>query len=225
MEYSDEIIEHVVEAKNDRKKMNELIESYRLLIASEISKIQNSYIDPFDDELMSIGMMAFYEAVKSYNPSKGAFVSLARTIIRHRVVDFYRKEKKSIIRNKIYLNDIEINKKSLSIFNEESAKYERIVAIKEFSKILSEWNINFSKLADASPKSKKLKSLYKEMAKYLYDDSNLIEEIKKYKRLPIQILVDKFQVNRKKVERGRIFIISCIILMDEKYKVINDYVK
>jgi len=45
-----------------------------------------------DDEL-SIALMAFVEAIRSYDVSKGNFLSFSQNVIKRRIIDYYRKEK------------------------------------------------------------------------------------------------------------------------------------
>ena len=62
-------------------------------IRSETAKFLKRDPSPEDDEL-SIAMFAFYEAIRSYSPIKGAFLKYAALQIRSRLIDNYRKERR-----------------------------------------------------------------------------------------------------------------------------------
>ncbi|MFA5527113.1 MAG: sigma factor [Peptostreptococcales bacterium] len=225
MEQYSELTELVLKAKNNEDELNLLIHKYKPFIASELSKIENKSIDSSSDELMTTGMLAFAEAVQGYNREKGAFINLARIIIRQRVIDYYRKEKANPVYGAIDENHMEVNEKSVEKYYEQMDKDKRVEVIHEYKKELSYWNVDFIELAKSSPKSKKLKDLYKEMSRYIYEHCELLVEVKKNKRLPIQKLSDVYGVNRKKIERGRSFIIACMILMDPRFIYLSDYIE
>ena len=224
MEHYDELTELVLRAKNNDDEINLLIQKYKPFIASELSKVKNKSVDS-SDELMTTGMLAFAEAVKSYNQDKGAFITLAKTIIRQRVIDHYRKEKSNFSYNTMDVDEFEMDAKSINIYHTQIEKEKRVEVIHEYKEELSCWNIDFIELTKASPKSKKLKDLYKEMGRYIYNNFEILDDVKKNKRLPIQILSEVYSINRKKIERGRSFIIACIVLMDPKFKCLSDYVE
>ena len=102
---------------------------------------------------------------------------------------------------------------------------EMIWVIREFEKELLTWEIQLADLVKLSPKSQKNKVKLQNMARFLYEHKELNGQIRKNKRLPIQILENQFKVNRKKIERRRIYILACFILLDDRYFYINDYVK
>lgn len=225
MEQSNELTELVLKAKNNEDEMNLLIQKYKPFIASELSKIENKSIDSHHDELMTTGMLAFTEAVRGYNQNKGTFINLARIIIRQRVIDYYRKEKSDVACGTIDDSNTEMNEKSIEIYYEQIDKEKRVEVIHEYKEELSCWNVDFIELARCSPKSKKLKDLYKEMGRYIYEHCELLIEVKRNKRIPIQKLSEVYGVNRKKIERGRSFIIACMILMDPRFIHLSDYIE
>ena len=91
---SHQIITQVYQAKEDSRAADALIASYMPFIKSETAKFLNRPPDQSDDEL-SIAMFAFYEAIRSYSKSRGAFLSFASMQIKSRLIDQYRKEKRN----------------------------------------------------------------------------------------------------------------------------------
>lgn len=77
--------ERAAVAAKDKKLKNELIGEYRNFILSSASKTLKRAITDSDDEFMT-AMIAFNEAIDSYDQSKGKFLSFASIIIRNRLI-------------------------------------------------------------------------------------------------------------------------------------------
>ena len=56
------------------------------------SKYAGFLVTRSDDEF-SIALLAFYEAVKHYDPAGGSFGAFASLVIRHRLADYYRSQR------------------------------------------------------------------------------------------------------------------------------------
>ena len=87
----DELEQKVLAAKADEQIFNELVESHKGWMLRIAHETTHRYITDSDDE-WSIALMAFSEAVKSYEADKGSFRGLAAMVIRRRIVDYLRKE-------------------------------------------------------------------------------------------------------------------------------------
>ncbi|NYC94378.1 sigma factor [Clostridium acetobutylicum] len=67
--------DRIQKAKESKEELNRLIQEYKPFIASLLQKKTGKYLQyGYDDEL-SIGMIAFEEAVESYDRNKGKFLS------------------------------------------------------------------------------------------------------------------------------------------------------
>ena len=88
------LIRQVCEAKKDMAAADRLIREYLPFIKTETAKyLKRPPIEGNDDEL-SIAMIAFHEAILRYSKSKGAFLPYASVLIKNRLIDYTRKEKK-----------------------------------------------------------------------------------------------------------------------------------
>ena len=88
------IVTQVYAAKTDPDAADALIGQYTGFIRSETAKfIHTAPEDGHEDEL-SIAMLAFYEAILSYEKTRGAFLPYAARAIRSRLIDYYRSEKR-----------------------------------------------------------------------------------------------------------------------------------
>ncbi len=89
-----EIVKQVYAAKEDVRAADELVRQYLPFIKSETAKFLGRIpVEGRDDEL-GIAMFAFHESAMAYSRGKGAFLKLAATAIRNRLIDYRRKEQR-----------------------------------------------------------------------------------------------------------------------------------
>ncbi|MBI6873640.1 RNA polymerase sigma-I factor [Clostridium aciditolerans] len=225
--------ERVEKAKKDKEELNKLIEIYKPFIASTIQKKTGRFLQyGYDDEL-TIGMMAFKEAVDSYDKNKGKFLNFAKMVINLRCIDYYRKNEK--YKEMIYLQGLyesenevacsQIENKAIEEYKNQEENKMRKLEIQEYEKELKKWGIEFLELVQASPKQEKLKNLYKEVAQFIVRESDVLDNLVSTKRLPIKEIQQNIPIHRKKIERGRIYIIALVIVLIGDYKFIREYIE
>jgi RNA polymerase sigma factor len=180
---------------------------------------------------LSIALMAFVEAINSYDSEKGNFLSFSRNVIRRRVIDYFRKEKKH--ESDIYINDYmkdeeeEIDltvDKSIEVYSKEELAEYRRYELEQLKKELEEWEISFFELVNLSPKHDKTKRLYSEIISFLLSRQDMIKQIMEKKFIPLAELEKNLKIPRKKMERGRKYIIAVLIISTGDYEFIKDYV-
>jgi RNA polymerase sigma factor len=157
------INERVESIKNDEYGINKFIEEYRPFIASCVEKIVGRYVVYGQDDELSIALIAFSEAIKSFDSSKGNFLSFAQNVIKRRIIDYYRKESK--YNNTVYLaqyyneeDEEDYDHTAEKAFDEykdgEVSQYRRL-EIEQLKEELKEWGISFFELPNVSPKHKR----------------------------------------------------------------------
>ena len=228
MRYIDDRVESI---KDDIEEINQFVEEYKPFIASCTEKIIGRYVRYGEDDELSIGLSAFVEAIKSFNSNKGSFLSFANAVIRRRLIDYYRKEKRHL--KPVYLSDytnefgeeidlttqMSVEKHSI----DEISNYRRL-ELEELKKELSEWGISFFDLAKSSPKQGKTREMCSHIAKFLISSPELIKTIKQKKYLPIIEIESNLNIPRKSIERVRKYLIAVIIVLTGDYQYIKDYV-
>lgn len=229
---SSKLQEEVLEVKKGSMDINIFIEKYQPFIFSTIKELKGRYIDE-SDELSTVGMLAFKEAVDSFDPAKGNFYSFAKKVIKLRLIDHYRKNKKrkdnviSILEDREYknkLSKIEQEKAFDQYLIEEETKLRR-EEIKEYVQELKEYDINLKELEKLSPRKKKLKEMYYNSADYIAEDEDLYKNFIESHRLPAKELSENLKINRKQLDRGRKYIISLVILKKGNYEMLAEYIK
>ncbi|MEG0326111.1 MAG: sigma factor, partial [Cellulosilyticaceae bacterium] len=68
------------------RDINEVIEGYMPMIIKTISDTTGKYVSAENSEELSIGLMAFIEAIERYEEERGEFTSFAKLIIKSRVI-------------------------------------------------------------------------------------------------------------------------------------------
>jgi RNA polymerase sigma factor len=219
--------DRVIRSRKDPQKKDLLIKQFKPFIASVIQKRLGKFLSYGVDEELSVGLLAFNEAINSYNIDKGKFLSFSRLVITNRIIDYYRKQSSQSHANSSY-DDAEdettanlIDKKSVEQFTLQSELEDKKSEIIEYSHELSQWGINFSELEKISPKQDNLRKEYINCAKLIVSNKIMLDELLRTRRLPIKNIVNVMPLHRKKIERGRIYIIALVIAIMKKYSFIE----
>jgi RNA polymerase sigma factor len=184
------------------------------------SRTCGRYIDESDEEA-SIARMSILEAFHSYDPDKGYFLVYLGRVIRNRLIDFKRSEKR---KKSLFLEDLGL--RDDMVFHTEDDAIEKMVEelaraqeIEKFKEILSSFDIKFCELAASSPRQSKTREITKKICWVIAMDEVLQAYLLKKRKLPIKMLEEKKRYNRKLLDRYRKYIIagSLIIIYDLTY--------
>ncbi len=104
-----------------------------------------------------------------------------------------------------------LDKKSMEKYTLENEEDSRKLEVIEYACLLKNWNIGFNELVRISPKKDTLRQEYKNAARAIIDNDNILNELMRTKRLPIQEIEKILKIHRKKLERGRIYIIAIVL--------------
>lgn len=180
------------------------------------SRTCGRYIDESDEEA-SIARMSILEAFHSYQPDKGYILVYIGRVIRHRLIDFKRSEKR---KKSLFLEDL--RQSNDAAFQTEDEAIEKIIdelaraqEIERFKEILNSFDIKFDELVAASPRHNKTREITKKICWVIATDQALQTFLLEKRKLPVKILEEK-NYNRKLLERYRKYIIagSLIIIYD-----------
>ena len=216
MIYSQSLENRVIEVRGDNFKSSKLISEFMPFIASVAQKRAGRFLEFGVDEELSIGLSAFKEAMDSYDIKRGKFLSFARLVINMRLIDFYRKQTKQRTfsmnsGNPYAAGFTDADAGSIAQYEIDEEKEKRILEIIEYRTELEKWGINFEELAEISPSSESLREEYKEVARTIVRNNGILKTLLETKRLPLKEIEDIMWVHRKKLERGRIYIIAMVL--------------
>ncbi|HYF82190.1 MAG TPA: RNA polymerase sigma-I factor [Clostridia bacterium] len=230
------INERVMHIKLTKDEKNTFIEEYRPFIAAAVEKVTGRYVSYGQDEELSIALMAFDEAIIHYDQQKGNFLSFAQNIIRKRLIDYYRKEKKHQVIT--YMNEFSTEEAGAEeVFDyviaaeEAQDKYyqeeinqlrrQELVQLKEE---LSTWGLKLDDVAKSSPKHIGTKSSYLDIVKYIIDRPELVKKIKAKLYLPIAEIEEGTKLPRKTIERSRNYVVAAMIILTGDYYCIREFI-
>ncbi|MDR1815584.1 MAG: hypothetical protein LBR00_02740 [Clostridiales Family XIII bacterium] len=177
------------------------------------------------DELVSVGLSAFHEALRTYDVAKGHFYPFAEMIIRRRLIDETRRHAKD--GNVIFLGDIgsepdreegtpdyarPLDRASIDNHAKETDRQLLADEIQRYSKALSAHGLSFRDLVTHSPKHAALRQTYDRMLRAILSDAELVGSILEKHVFPVKKIEIATKIPRKKIERARIYMIGAVII-------------
>ena len=214
--------ERAVRAKQNEEEFERLFGEYRPFI---LGCVYNNGFGRDQDDI-GLAISAFYEAVKTYQITKGSFLSFAGTVIRCRLIDKQRK----ILQNSKYTVSGEeadmqiedhIHRQQREVIEHQQ---DRRLEIQDFLKELHNWGIDVDDLSSASPRHRNTRNLCSQAVNIMLDDTELRVYINDKKRLPIKELAQKLNVTVKMLEKHRRYLIAAFLIHSGDYPYLKEYV-
>ncbi len=231
MKNEHQIVKSVYTAKDSSQAADNLIREYIPFILSEASKSMSRYCTEQDDEF-SIAMFAFYEAIMGYERERGAFLSYASMLIRNRIIDYIRKEKRHGGVISLYTEAGDDERTIMDDLVDEQDYYEESATreatrqeIEELSALISEYGVSFSDVADNSPKQERTLEACAQAIRYGASDKELLQKLTRTKKLPMNELVQGCGIDRKTLERHRKYILVMLLLHTNGYEIIRGHLR
>lgn len=223
-----------VEAAKDQQLLNQFIKQNEKFILKSVVAVTHHYISSSDDE-WSIALLAFTQAVESYQFDKGSFYSFAELIIRRRLIDYIRKEQKHkveiSVNPSVFDTDPEENEEDvaihLAVAKQVSSKENTSIKdeIEVANETFSHYGFSFFDLTDCSPHAKKTKLSCAKVVVYIVSNPILIKQLRSSKQLPLKIIEKNTKVPRKLLERHRKYIIAAVEILSGEYPNLAEYMQ
>jgi len=224
------VIALVLKAQKDSEAADKFIKQYVPFVKAETSKFTAHSIFGNEDEY-SIALFAFYEALMSFNPNKGAFFSFARTAIRNRLIDYSRKENKHTMvvslnekvnedEDKTLEETIKDDRNEIEEFVIRSAAK---VEMEEFSTNLAEYGLTLSDIADNCPKQERTFTACMKVLDYAISNPTIFDHLLLTKKLPISTLVKGAGVDKKTLERQRKYLLGILLAYTNGFEIIRGH--
>ena len=225
------IVKKVYDAKSDMPIADELIKEYMPFIKSETSKFLHR-VPTYDDDELSISMIAFHEAIRSYSRTRGSFLKYASVIIKNRLIDYARKEQKQ---SGVLSIEMLGEERETSVENnmpdekDEIAEYEMRDATKseivELVRQMEPFGVSLSDVADNCPKQQKTIKACADAIEYAKQHPELLDEFLRTKRLPMAELTKGSGAERKTLERHRKYLVALLLIYTNGYEIIRGHIK
>ena len=200
----------------------DLIRSHKAFIARVSSKVCSRYLTWDNDDELSIALVAFNEAIDSFDPHGGAcFHSFVQMVIRRRLVDYFRKEGKHqhLSFSPINSEDEELSRYALDTSLEqyqESENQEFFAQVVEYYvTVLCDYNVTLDDLIKISPKHSDRKQTLTRAAVTLSENPELMVHLQAHRLLPIKELELLTGIKRKVLEKGRKYLIALALILSQ----------
>lgn len=214
--------------KGDICSRDELIGSNRGFIRRISSYICKRSLDWANDDELSIALLAFNEAIDSFNPDKGAeFMTYCSMLMKSRLIDYFRKNKNPHI-SLDSMEDEELSliesKEALDRYSISHAAEERAVEIRMFNRELLDYGVSIADLTVNCPKHKDTRRQLFQVAARVSMEKKTISMLKKNKMLPIKDVMDTTGVKRKFLEQWRKYLIALLVIVSsDEYLYLKEY--
>ena len=232
MELCDIHNDGVVNTKARDDELNMLVHKYNSFILRCASKTCRRFITESDDEY-EIALVAFCEAVRTFNAEAGSFKGFAALVIRRRLMDYFDSQSR---------HSHEISAGSAMTWEEEVSAgviaevQQKIAAaadradtltvkdeIEALGDVLSAYGFSFFDLAEASPKAAKTKRHCARAVNWMLALVERVLNMRKTRSLPVAAISKALEIARKIIERHRRYIIAATEILDGDYPHLAEY--
>jgi RNA polymerase sigma factor len=231
MEKEHDIVRAVYAAKENNNAADDLIRRYIPYIRAESSKYMGRICTYGDDEF-SIAMIAFHEAILGYSWDRGSFLSYAAMLIRNRLIDYNRKEKRHQGNLSLDMPDGEDGKTLLEqvadsrdLLTESQNLEATQQEIAELAGVLQTFGVSFADVADHSPKQERTKETCLSAIRYAMANRQLLDELLQTGKLPLAELVRATGCARKTLERHRKYVLAMLVIQTNGYEIIRGHLR
>ncbi len=220
-----------VAAAFSRGESDLLIADFQPFIYGCVNRYANPTASTRKEDMISVAMVAFYEAIRTYNPAKGHFLPQASRVIRARLVDFLRSE----YRSKGMTLPLELERRAeeggvdaldIVSFKAYAAQEQQellTIEIEQLKQEMKHYGITFDALLKESPKHAALRRQMRMALQSIAKDFDIVETILIKKYLPVKKIAQLTQLSEKKVKSARTYIMVAILILKNDYPYLSEY--
>ncbi|SDK92238.1 RNA polymerase sigma-I factor [Natronincola ferrireducens] len=212
--------------QGDGEEKERLIKEYIPFIMKTLSNQLNRYVDMENDDVFSIGLMAFNESIDKYEEGKGNFLTFASVVIKNRVIDQLRKESKiseKIVITQFTNEDDEEYEGTVGAVEGFEAQIELKADLADLINKMKAFDVSLDDLIKEAPKHKKTRATAIKIGRYIYMTPNLKEKFLKTKTLPITEITKVLHISKKVIQGSRKFIIAVILILESDLDTLKEY--
>ena len=226
-------------AKFDREIFDRLAEEEKRFIRKQAYYAAGHFVSESDEE-WSVALLAFYEAVQAYEESKGNFHSFAAMVIRRRILDHMKKERRrareipvggdtldsDIDEENVSAMDYEISERAAERSRGNGPEQTLVqLEIEALGQELNRYGFSFFDLPDCSPKAGKTRVACRKAIRAMLEHPILVQKLEDRRSLPMRDLMEYSGVSKKILDRHRRYIITCALILTGEYPEISEYLR
>jgi RNA polymerase sigma factor len=218
----------------DDTARDDLIARYEPLIMRMASRAVGRYIRKGQDDEASIALLAFNEAITSFDPDRGrGFVRFAEQVIRRRLVDHYRRQRRpEVVLSELEEEDEEgrayvpvLAQAAIERDRQEREAAARREEIDGFERRLREFGLSLEELVRVCPRHEDSRRSAMSVGRMVAEDPELNEHLVTRHELPMKALEERVSVSRKTLERQRKYIIAVALMASGEFPHLHDYLR
>ncbi|WCK53946.1 RNA polymerase sigma-I factor [Aneurinibacillus sp. Ricciae_BoGa-3] len=239
MDHNNSLLRAVAQIQGgDERLRNELLDNYKPFIGKCVAAVCKRYISQSSDEEFSVGLEAFNEAITRYDSTKGSlFLSFAGLVIRRRVIDYIRKNKRknllvpldNAFDSTFTDRDQESNgwdaRLSLEDYHRQLEADYRREEVQHYKDRLEEFGIELEDLPYDTPSHTDARQNMIQIAAVIAELPELREFFLQKKKIPVKRLMEHISFSRKTIERNRNYIVAITIILLEDYRYLRSYIQ
>lgn len=200
-----------------------LIADHLIFIKKIVLKNTTGYEDINSRDEYSVGLMAFNEAIDGYKPGLRSFQSFAAEVIKRRLIDYHRSQVSHQSRNIYILDDGKFD--AGEEWENHADRVHIRMEMESLVRNLAAYNISLRDLVMETPRHADSRALCVRIARVITGDSDLRHHFKKYRTIPLKMLLQKIRINKKTVERHRRYIIAICLVILSDLDALKEYVE
>lgn len=219
---------NIQEIREDSLKRNHFIEAYKPFVATVVYQILGKRVEYGVDDELQIALIGFNHAIDKFD-GRGSFFSFAKLIIRNRIYDYYRLNKKHLNNEPIIdADDNENFKVSEVAFKKaeiDEYAFDLRQEIEMLAKDLKKYNINFLELVKISPKHKNKRKVINDVVSFLLNNEEAMKYFHATKNIPLKLVEDGLSISRKNIEPYRKYIIALLVISESHCYYLKEYLE
>lgn len=210
--------------KEDPRAMDTLIRDHLPFIREAAYRSTGTWIRE-EEDLWSVALMAFHEAVLHFQEGRGAFYPYARLVIRSRCLDYLRKEgrRREVPADPgLFQGQREESPLALEIWKALQKPREEALGdeIRALGEELAACGLDFLQRAEASPKAAKTREACRRIIRFLLESG---WEPGQEGRLPQKLVLEAGLAGEKLLERHRRYLLGGYLIAAGDYPLLQDY--
>lgn len=206
----------------DQKVRGELLQAFRPFVLRVASACCGRTLQWDHDDELSIAFMALDEAITSFHEGAGRkFPSHARQVIVHRLIDFFRKQRRNMHLSLDAMMQAAGEEVSASLeadtawerFRAQEEENQRRTEILEYNRILKEYGLSLVALKEHCPKHKDTRHQMLQIARKFADNAPLVQHLRRTKQLPLKEVALITGASRKVLETHRRYLVALVLIL------------
>ncbi|WFD09170.1 sigma factor [Tepidibacter hydrothermalis] len=224
MEKLEEIIEYIrAHPEEEKVYKSRVIEAHLPFIVHTITQVTGRYVEVENSEELSVGLIAFDEAMSKYYADRGAtFLSFARLVISSRIKDFINKERRT---NKVIsLEQMTESNGYQAGMNDSNFENEVAVEVEIWESFIQKFGFDLEQLVDELPRHADTRNNAIDLSEKISHDSEIVDRMYQKYKLPMAKIILRFRTTKKVLKRSKKFIIATVVIFTKNLATLKQWI-